>query len=248
MKKAFIGVAALLVALALAGCSQGVSQAEYDRVVAERDELAAKLSELTGEDIVLDDNELETVIPGEFNESVVLSQLEVTEYDYLGEYSDCAFLVIKNNSDYTLAISANVQFYNTAGDLIGVGNASQEAVGTGTETVLQILADEEFANIEYKLEASREEYYESVVEELSYETTPASDKEILAVTNNGSAPAEFVEGYVLFFNGDTVVGYDSNYFTDDDNEIKPGETIMEEMDCYEHYDSIKVYLTGRRSI
>ena len=51
-----------------------------------------------------------------------------------------------------------------------------------------------------------------------------------------------------FFYGDTVVGYDSNYFTDDDNEIKPGETIMEEMDCYEHYDSIKVYLTGRRSI
>ena len=132
--------------------------------------------------------------------------------------------------------------------LIGVGDASQEAVGPGTETILPIWADEEFANIEYKLEASQEEYYESVVEELSYETTPASEKEILAVTNNGNEPAEFVEGYVLFFNGDTVVGYDSNYFTDDDNEIKPGETIMEEMDCYEHYDSIKVYLTGRRSI
>jgi hypothetical protein len=43
-----------------------------------------------------------------------------------------------------------------------------------------------------------------------------------------------------------VVGFDSRYFTDDDNELKPGKTITEELDCFEPYDSYLIYFTGRR--
>ena len=51
---------------------------------------------------------------------------------------------------------------------------------------------------------------------------------------------------MLFFSGDKVVGFDSTYFVDDDSELKPGKTITKELHCYEEYDSVKIYFTGRR--
>ena len=71
-------------------------------------------------------------------------------------------------------------------------------------------------------------------------------KEIVSVTNNGTEAAEFVEGYALFFEGDTLVDFEDAYFTDDDSEIKPGKTITKELECSKNYDSVKIYFTGRR--
>ena len=108
------------------------------------------------------------------------------------------------------------------------------------------MPDEEYATSEYELSVKEDEWYESVAADLTYESIPAKEKEIVSVTNNGSEAAEFVEVYALFFNGEKPVYFNTEYFTDDDSELKPGKTITEEIDCYEDYTSVRFFITGRR--
>ena len=108
------------------------------------------------------------------------------------------------------------------------------------------MPDEKFARMEYELSVKEEKYYDCVISDLSYESVSAKDKEIVSVTNNGSEAAEFVEVYALFFKEGKIVDFDSTYFVDDDYELKPGKTITEELHCYEDYDSVEFFLTGRR--
>ena len=181
-----------------------------------------------------------------FDEEKVLSQLEVSEYSYKNDYFRFHFITIKNNSDFDLEISANVKYYNNENALVGAKSQSQVAFGKGTETVLAFMPDEEYSSTVYELSVSEEEWFECAVTDLTYESVPAQKKEIVSITNNGTQPADFVEVYALFFNGDVLVDHSRGYFTDDDNEIKPGKTITEELDCQEVYDSVKFYITARR--
>lgn len=250
MRKLISLVLAGLLLVGVAGCSSGVSQEEYDKVVAERDALLEQIEgmddspEIPSEPVTNKADEKET--PGAFEAESVLSKLEVSQFSYSNDYWNYAFLTIKNNSEYNLDISANVTFYNEAGELVGAKNASQEAVESGYDTILYFMPDEAFATMEYELEVSEEDQFDCVQSELSYEATEAKNKIILSVTNNGEEAAEFVEASVLFFNGENVVEFSRNYITDDDNELKPGKTIMKEMDCYEDFDSYQVFFSGRR--
>ena len=108
------------------------------------------------------------------------------------------------------------------------------------------MPDEAFTEMEYDISIEEENFYKCVVSDLSYETVSAKDKEIVSVTNNGEYAAKYVECTCLFFRGGEVVGVARQYFVDGDSELKPGKTITEEMDCYEAYDSVKFFFTGRR--
>lgn len=186
------------------------------------------------------------VVPaGKFNADEVISQLKVTEYTYTG-YWFYDFLVIENTSNFDIEVTVDVKFYNKDNQLIGAKSASQDAFEKGTKIVLDFTSDEEFARIEYELSAKEETYFDCVVSDLSYESVSAKSKEIVSVTNNGSTPARGVTGYILFFSGDTVVGFDSYSFRDNDSELKPGKTITRELNCYEYYDSIQIFFTGYR--
>ena len=250
MKKTLL-VGILLSALLLfAGCS-GVSQAEYNKVVAQRDALLAQLSALTGEEISLDslldgDNDLTTNL-AIFNEEMVLSQLEVTEYGYADDDDYYAFLAIKNNSEFDLSLSVNVKFYSESGTLVGASNTNINAVGAGTEILLDFKPDEKYASMDYDLYVAEDENLECAVSDFSYESVSAAEKEIVTLTNNGTKPALFVEGKALFFNGTTVVGYDWDYFEDNDSELKPGRSISKELECEKAYDSVKLFFTGART-
>ncbi len=191
-------------------------------------------------------NQSETpVVPaGKFNAEEVLSSLNVTEYSYPGYYY--GYLVIENNSNFNIEVFADVKFYNKDNQLIGAKSSSQEAFEKGSKIVLYFSCDEEYTRMEYELSVAEETYYDCVVSNLSYETVSAKEKEIVSVTNNGSKAAKFVKGYILFFKGDRVIGLAQAYFTDNDSEIKPGKTITREIDCYEDYDSVQFFLTGRR--
>lgn len=181
-----------------------------------------------------------------FNKDDVLSQLEVTELKYSSRYSNYAFLVIRNNSEYTLEIKANVSYYDGNGNLVGANSASEKAVESGYSTILRFRPDDDYDTMEYTLSVKEETYYKPVLSDISYEGTMAKNKVILAVTNNGTEAAEFVQGTVLFYAGGKLVDYDWTYFTDSDSEIKPGETIMKELKCYNGFDSYEVYFSGRR--
>ena len=185
--------------------------------------------------------------PGAFDAAAVESQLEVKQYGFKSGIWNYAFLEITNNSDFDLDITANANFYDENGQLVGAKTTNEGPVEHGTTAILYFMPDEDYATMKYDLELSEDEYYEGVVSDLSYETTEAENKVILSVTNNGTESAEFVEACMLFYKGDELVDFERNYVTDSDNEIKPGKTLNQEMSCYENFDSYKVFFSGRRT-
>lgn len=186
-------------------------------------------------------------IPGAFDEEKALSQLQVNTYKRTSKPWYYAFVEIINNSEYDLEISVDLKYYDASGALIGADHRSENAVQSGTSVLIYTMPDEDFEKIEYEVSVSEEDYYDCVVKDLSFESVSAKNKEIVTIKNNGNKVADFVECSILFFKGDEVVGFDQNYFTDDDSELKPGKSKTVEMDCYEEYDSYKYYLTGRHS-
>lgn len=218
-------------------------KADYEELQAQYDLLLSGNSNINSEKT----NEKTPVVPaGKFDADEVLSLLKVTEYSYSSDYWHYAFLVIENTSNFNIEVSADVKFYNESNELIGAKSAEESAFEKGTKIVLYFMPDEKFAKMEYELSVSEEDYYECVVSDLTYETVAAKEKEIVTVTNNGSEAAEFVQGSALFFKGNKVVGFEQTYFVDDDNELKPQKTVTKEMDCYEDYDSVQFFFTGRR--
>ena len=172
-------------------------------------------------------------------------QVRVTsEYSYTNSLDkELLYLIVQNDSNKTLDISANVKAINTAGQLVGAKTDSENGVPAGEKTILSFSFDEPFSKIEYVLDASVSRYT-PVIQNLSYISQSALDKEIITVTNNGDAVARFVEAHCLFFDGNELVYYKSSYFTDNDYEIKPGKEITKELKSYSDYDSTVIVLTG----
>ncbi len=232
----------------LFGCvSQGVSKAQYDKVVAERDSLLKQLGQSVNNTIE-DNNEIsESKSKFEFDEATVISQLEIKEYQYTDSLnSPWLFLVIKNNSEFNLDINIDLKTFDSNGNLLAAKSEDQEAFESKSEIIVSFLLDEKPSKIEYNISAEEEDFYQCVASELSYKSNSAKDKEIISVTNNGNESADFVQGDILFLKNGVVVDYSYTYFSDDDFEIKPGKTISKELTCYENYDSFIFCLTGRR--
>lgn len=176
-------------------------------------------------------------------------KLDISEYSYENTIGDTLhFLVIKNNSNYTIKVSSNTTALDSSGTILGANSSELEALGSGCESCLIDYFDgvENIDKFEYTLSLKEDPYYESVISDLSYETSEQRDKVIVTCTNNGSEPAEFVEVIGLFFKNGELVNYDSTYVTDDDSELKPGATLSEELNCYDGYDEVKIYFTGRK--
>lgn len=181
----------------------------------------------------------------EFNEEEVISKLQVEKYEYKGKFSNYIFLVVKNNSDVDIEIEAAVNLKDENGNLIGAKRDSVDAFEAGQNIALGFAIDDDYNSFDYEFSVSPEEYYSCILSNLKCETNIAKDKAVISVTNNGDIPAEFVEYMALFFKNGNIVNYDRGYVTDDDSEIKPGKTINEEADCYDDFDEVRVYLTGR---
>ena len=182
---------------------------------------------------------------GSFNATNIIKQLKVTEHRMsdLGDYY--TMLIIENPTQYNLSITADAKFYNKSGKLVGAESDEIYAFEKGTKTIMIFSADEEYDRMDYEFTVKEEDYYDCIISSLKYETVRATEKEILSVTIKGNIPAEFVEVYALFFKNGKLVDYDWTYMTDDDSEIKPNKTITEEIDCYEEYDKVEFYFTGR---
>jgi len=250
MKNKLSAICLLLAYLVhMCGCasnSNAVSREEYDKVVAELNELKAQSSsdQPESENAGSQTDNGKDQASG-FDEQTALSQLNVQEYSYSNQYNHFDFLVIENNSKWNLRINAELQTFDSSGNILSVKNDSKSAVEHGTTTIIPFSLDEEYAKTEYALSLSEEKAYSSVVSNLSYTNNPSTNKEIISVTNNGDVDVYYACAYVLFFKGDTVVDWDYSYFINDDNTLKPGETKSRELDCYEDYDSFKIFLTGR---
>lgn len=177
-----------------------------------------------------------------FDEASVIKKLKVKEY-HLKE-DGYTFLVIENNSDYNLFLTANVKFYNKDNQLVGAETNRIHAVEKGTSTILRFFPDEDYSRIEYELSASEEDTYDCIISSLTYTSVSAKDKEIISITNNGDISGNGIEGHALFFKDGKLVEYSSAFFVDKDFLIKPGKTITKELNCNEKYDDFKFFITG----
>lgn len=132
--------------------------------------------------------------------------------------------------------------------MVGAKDASLDALGSGCTSMMYeaFETDAKIDHYDTSLKTSESKYYESVIQDLSYVQNDIDKGAIFQVTNNGEDPAEFVEGHALFFSNGELIWYESTYFTDDDSEIKPGETISKQFTSYENFDEIQFYLTGRK--
>ena len=173
---------------------------------------------------------------------------EYTLPDGIGWYTR-HFMVIKNSSNKTVDISTSTLAYSN-GMIVSAADSSFDALGAGCTSIFYEAFETSAAIDRYVMDmkVTPSEYYESVIQDLSYTQNNIDGGAIFQVTNNGKKAAEFVEGYALFFTGNTLVDYDSTYFTDDNSELKPRATISKQLNIYNNFDRIEFYLTGRRYI
>lgn len=177
------------------------------------------------------------------------SDIEVLEeYTYSdGFWYTYHFVVIKNNSSKPVSISTSTLAYKSDDSLISTAEGEVNVIGAGATTIYYeaFETEEEIAYYETEMSIDENPYYDCPMADLTYVKTDIEDGAIFQVTNNGTEPIDFVEGYALFTKDGKVVSWESHYFTDDDSEIKPNKTISKQFSAYEKFDTVKFYLTGR---
>lgn len=266
MRRSKIGVIILSAALIMGCSSNNSSQAEYDSLMAEKQSLEAELEkqkettiqettplETTTEEVTTTVQETTTAVEttAQSETSKQGEEIEVlAEYtlpDGIGWYTR-HFVVVRNNTNKTLEISTSSKAYDGDSNVLGLASSGIDALGAGCTTVFYeaFETSSTIASYDMNITYKPSTWAESVIQDLSYSETIINNGAIYDVTNNGNEAAEFVEGYALFFSDDTLVGYDSNYITDDDLEIKSGETISEQFRCYESFDRVEFYLNGEK--
>lgn len=182
--------------------------------------------------------------------SVSIDNLEIKEYSYESYGDVLYYLIVKNNSEYSIGIDANGNAYDADGNVISADDMEIDVIGPGQQSIGYFYFDggEGMDHVDYQLDVNTDLYYSDVLANLSIEQTVNEKNVIVAVTNNGDTTAEFVEAYALFFDADgNVVRYTSEYVTDDDYEINPGKTELKQIDAYQEFDHVEIYLTGRHS-
>lgn len=173
----------------------------------------------------------------------------VEEYHYINSIGSAQyFLIVKNNSSETISVNINATAKDADGNLIGATTQSEEAIPSGYEVCIgcHFSDAKNAASFEYTLDAKKDKYYEAVIQDLMYEESRTDKKVIISCTNNGKDAAEFVKATALFFLNGELIRSDSTYMTDDDSEIKPGATIIKEMNSFGEYDDVKIYFSGRK--
>lgn len=210
-------------------------------------EIEAQIAELQGELETLRNSEDPVGEREESSKEDIEVLAEYTLADGIGWYTR-HFVVIRNNTSETLDVSVSSLAYSEDGTMVGADDTSFEAFGAGCTSIFYEAyeTDAAIASYETDISASPSNYYESVIQDLSFKQKDIAGGAVFQVTNNGQDPAKFVEGYALYFLGDDLVSFESTYFTDDDSEIKPGKTISKQMNSYEDFERIEFYLTGRK--
>lgn len=182
------------------------------------------------------------------SESVLSKDFSSAGYLYETSVGDSLyFLVVTNNSSEACSVKGNAVARDASGKAIGAGDLTLDILGPGETSIGYFYFDKVFGidKVDYQLFGS-DSYYEPVLKDLSAEVTINDENVVVAVTNNGTNPAQFLEAYVLFFDADNnLVWYESGYLTDDDSELKPGATISEQADMDSEFDHAEVYFRGR---
>ena len=167
---------------------------------------------------------------------------------YSDSFSTMYFMVVTSNASVPVKITGNAVAKDAEGNILGAGDMHIDILGPG-ETSLGYFYFNDVKNVkdvEYQLDYDTDPYYTPVISYLTVEQTINNNNVIVAVTNDNSVPAQFVEAHALFFDAqNNVISHMSNYVVDDDSEIKPGKMLVEQLDAFGAFDHVEVYFTGR---
>ncbi len=170
---------------------------------------------------------------------------EYTLPDSIGWYTR-HYMIVKNNTDKTVDVKSNSMAYGADNALLGYADASLDALGAGCISILYEAFETDSTISRYETDISfTESHNESVIQNLSYDQQDVNGGAVFTVTNNGNISAEFVQGYALFFKDGELVSCDSTYFTNDNSELEPGESIRNQLKSYTDFDMIDFYMTGK---
>lgn len=181
------------------------------------------------------------------------SQLDTKLYssdvsDYGTSY---AALVVTNNSSDDLSISANFTAKDADGNAIGSATDDAYCVAAGDTAILCGYFDsaKSDSTYDYTLKADKSSY-KSLNSTLDVKANQTEDGVVFTAVNNGEDPAYFVEGRVLFLQGDKLLDYESTYMTNDsDYSLNAGQTLTSEADCLasDKFDTVVTSYTSRDS-
>lgn len=180
----------------------------------------------------------------------VTTSLMVNDYQYESMFATYHFFEVTNMSPYTIRLTINDTAKNFAGAIIGATTSSEEDIPSGctvfAKTYFSDVAD--VSSFDTSFQVTEESTFIPVLQGISVQTSNLGDKVTVTATNLGDKAAEFPEATAIFLKDGKVVYYGSDYLTDADYELKPGATISGQINAYsKNYDTVKVYLTARRS-
>ena len=219
MKKIFYAVLVVMM-VTMFGCSQNTS----GNLEQSNDKTQIKLQ--TSKPLPKNtDNETET-------NSLNKNDIKVVDEYYMeNSIGDTEYyLVIKNESNQTVAVESSAIALNKAGEEIGAADGEIEDLPSKCESIISF-------------------YFSSTkpaIQNIHVTSKVMKDKVMVKCKNNGIDDVEFLKAYVLFFKGKKLVNSDSDYFTNDDSVIPAKETITKQIESYEKFDSVKIYLSGRK--
>lgn len=165
-------------------------------------------------------------------------------YATYGNYS-YAISIIENKSDYPVSVSAKAKFLS-AGEQIGDSDGELVVLGSKEKSIIRFSTENIADDCEVTLSVSRPKYEEGT-SDIEMEVSDVGENVVITLTNNGEDPSQFLKAYALFYYQDQLVNSDDKYFVDANNNLEPGESITQELQCLEPYDEYEIYLDGRSS-
>ena len=255
MKKrnlAAVGLAAVM----LAGCGMAMQASAMNIVVndnrtQQNDESSTEVQtdaeSTAAENTAAESTEAESTAAE--NTVAIEENFDVKGWLYENSIGDTLYFVtVKNNSQTTVSVSGNATAKDSAGAVLGAADLSIDIIGPGEETIGYFYFDDVSgaAKVDYQLSCNEDIYYEPVLGNLEVEKSLNETNVTITVTNNGDINAEFVEAYAFFMDAnDNIIKYDNEYVIDNDSQIKPGASLSTQLNCYDTYDHVEIYLTGR---
>lgn len=195
------------------------------------------------------DKVMNAVMENGSGSEVSADQFTVEEHPYEDTFSASDYLVITNHSDQTVSVFGNATAKDAAGATIGAADCTVDVLGPGEQTITYFYFSgvQGVDHVDYQLSYQVTNTWKPVLSDLSTDVSINNENVVVAVTNNGTEPADFVHVYALFYDAaGNVVNVDSSYTIDDDSELKAGATLSAQLNSYKAFDHVEVYLTGRR--
>ena len=264
------GIIAVSLVFLLSGC--GISQADYDRVAAERDSLQQQVNAQSESLSSLEDRissleetaqriEEEAAAAAEEAEEEPVEEapepepasVEISSSDiavvkefyrqYTGHY-----LLVQNHASVNARIVSNTMMYDAENNVIGVTGGMADAVAPGATVLIYepiIDAEDRIDHLETTFDAAEARDVQSVLQDLTAEVVDDGGWPVIVrVTNNGSESARLVQGTCLYIFNEEMAYVEDMVFMNDQGVISPGETIEMETEINGKYDSVEFYLTG----